>query len=245
MEKSKCLICGKEYSLEEYRPESAISKIMDIDNLCFNCAFWKEKFILSDGNTIVSDNTRYRCSLVDIKESKGTLAYDGGDFYFQMLNDPKDVRHYNNCWCQGVVPDNWKDKIPNNAKQISKQEYLEIKKSLNRFIYTEGDDPYMDVSLFEIINNPNYIDEWNLRKIKNDIIEEISEEISLPVIFIHSVTSCKILLGCCEIPSIKKDYLNEGKGVYSLNKEKTGSMIVKIIDKHIANACELQKGGTE
>lgn len=127
----KCSICNSHYNLNEFE-NCNIRNIMLSKNMCFECAFWQEKVDFADKNTIVVEGYRYQCSLVDKNVVKGFLGCGGVDRYFQMLNNPNDVRHYNNCWCQGKVPDLWKDKILNNAISISDKEYYSIKEGITK-----------------------------------------------------------------------------------------------------------------
>lgn len=127
----KCSICNSHYNLNEFE-NCNIRNIMLSKNMCFECAFWQEKVDFADKNTIVVEGYRYQCSLIDKNVVKGFLGCGGVDRYFQMLNNPNDVRHYNNCWCQGKVPDLWKDKILNNAISISDKEYYSIKEGITK-----------------------------------------------------------------------------------------------------------------
>lgn len=121
---NKCKICGSDIDMEWYE-DGTIRSLMKSHNFCYNCAFWQEKLEIANKDTIISNNCRFQCSLIE-KPRRGYLGYGGGDFYFQMLDNQKDLRHYNNCWLQGEVPTIWQKKIPNNAIQISKSKYEEL-----------------------------------------------------------------------------------------------------------------------
>lgn len=121
----KCEICGKEYNEKDYI-EGSIRSIMEEKHYCFNCAFWEEKVREADEDTFVVNNTRYHGSLVDKNKVKGFLGFGGADFYVKF-NDGR-IRHYNNVWCQGDVPEIWREKIPNNATFLTKEEYEKLQK---------------------------------------------------------------------------------------------------------------------
>lgn len=167
----KCSVCNSTYNLNEFE-NCNIRDIMLSKDMCFNCAFWQEKVDLANENTIVVDGYRYQCSLVDKNIVKGFLGCGGVDRYFQMLNNPNDVRHYNNCWCQGKVPDLWKDKIPNNAISISNEEYYTIKEGNSKIgqylIFCCGDEKENEF-FFKRKIKKNSIDTFNyfLRKNKD------------------------------------------------------------------------------
>ena len=128
----KCSYCGTPIEEKDWHKDCTVPKIMKDKGFCYICAFWQEKIDLADENTLVVDGVRFQCSLVDRSVVKGFLGCGGVDMYFQMLDNPNDVRHYNNCWCQGDIPEIWKDKIPNNARKINAQTYYSMKEGQNK-----------------------------------------------------------------------------------------------------------------
>lgn len=133
----KCSICNSDIKLEQYQ-DCNIKNIMKEKNMCFNCAFWQEKIDITNKDTLVIEGNRYQGNLIN-KDNRSTfgLGMGGRDTYVMMLNNSNDIRHYNNVWCQGTIPELWKSKIPNNAKFISEKEYfalLENNKNKNKYL---------------------------------------------------------------------------------------------------------------
>ena len=160
----KCSYCGTPIEEKDWHKDCTIPKIMKDKGFCYICAFWQEKIDLADENTLVVDGVRFQCSLVDRSVVKGFLGCGGKDMYFQMLNNPNDVRHYNNCWCQGKIPEIWKDKILNNARKIDAKIYYDMKEKQNEInkkliiycISGESKSPIVEILEEQIQYNNSY-----------------------------------------------------------------------------------------
>jgi hypothetical protein len=87
-------------------------------NICFKCAFW-EKHARdwesgNKNNIYFIDGSRYHdCGSVD-KNTKGFIGHGGREFIIQNLNT-KEIIKTNNLWCQGDVPKEFKNRLPDNA----------------------------------------------------------------------------------------------------------------------------------
>ena len=74
--------------------------------LCSYCGFWTEKLSM---NGIRINGTHYMPSN-DTGPFKG---YGGHDFKIQMNSG--EVIHTSNLWCQGDIPENFRERLPDNA----------------------------------------------------------------------------------------------------------------------------------
>lgn len=127
-EKEKiCSFCeGKKENPNNFR-EGLIKNIMIEENCCFSCAFWKSKIKQwkDDKNWVVIDGTSYH---IQSSVPEGTFNKNmnflghGGSKFFIKRND-NTVIYSNNVWCQGDIPEHFKNLIPNNAVFITKEEY--------------------------------------------------------------------------------------------------------------------------
>lgn len=119
----KCEFCGKEYDIEEY-DDCNIRNIMEENQICFYCAFWYEKFNLRDINTFIINGIHYQGHKIDKSTTNGFVGFGGRSFYVEFVDGRKE--YYNNVWCQGDVPKecNLATLFVDNAKFITKEEYL-------------------------------------------------------------------------------------------------------------------------
>ena len=107
-----CKICG---TVEEKRFVEEVQRVMEKEELCFTCNFWREQMELdkkSPNDYVIVDNVHYRI---------GPEGYDG---YFRGYSGRKFIIKFNdgrervttNLWCQGDIPDGyWRDLMPDNA----------------------------------------------------------------------------------------------------------------------------------
>ena len=117
----KCKICGAEFDETLRENES---------DLCFSCYFWNEQYELdknyrnkpeNQSVVIIVDGHHY---VADTDPSHKKNVYKGfcGTSHFVKFNNGE-IAAYDNLWHQGKIPENFMDKLPNNAKFISLDEY--------------------------------------------------------------------------------------------------------------------------
>lgn len=108
----KCKICGKEEPLQ-WIPET--NKILTEKQVCFNCNFWLEQHELDlsergPHNYAIIDGTHY----VLCPPTKSYFKGFGGQLFTIKFNDGT-TKQCNNLWCQGNIPERFKDLMPDNA----------------------------------------------------------------------------------------------------------------------------------
>ena len=117
-----CIVCKKPIS-----PKSKFFSGYDgpiCSDKCFMENFWgsvaknPDYYIIVDGNCYWDDGD------IDDQEQYNLkcLGCDGHRFYIQMLNN-KSVFTTNNLWLQGTIPDEYRSKLPDNAKFISQEKF--------------------------------------------------------------------------------------------------------------------------
>lgn len=88
---------------------------MDRDGVCFNCAFWIEHIARKDNPQIARiDGVHYSVGPEPHgKVNPATLGYGGARFKIRWRNGRTEVT--NNLWCQGHIPEMFRDELPDNA----------------------------------------------------------------------------------------------------------------------------------
>ena len=112
----KCSICNKEMpngakyiSTNQLKEPSYICS-----KKCHTVHFWEEKIALADDYTPIVDGTRYHMTeSKQVTPGWSGMGHAGRKFYIEFFDGRKYV--CNNLWCQGDVPSEFKDRIPNNA----------------------------------------------------------------------------------------------------------------------------------
>lgn len=96
-----CKICGKEHN--------------DSEDICFDCNFWSKKLLQDKENPeriAIIDGTHY--FIGDEDSQSGFRGFGGARFQIEFNDGRKVVT--TNLWCQGDIPEFWRNKFPDNAK---------------------------------------------------------------------------------------------------------------------------------
>jgi len=127
----KCKLCNKEIEQNYFR--ETLDK-MNSKQLCFKCNYWDE-MLENDKQfpekSFVIDGVHYIIG----GENEREKGFDGERFLI-LLNNGKRIET-TNLWCQGKIPEIWKDKFPDNATFViaESKDHLsgsEIHKLLNQ-----------------------------------------------------------------------------------------------------------------
>lgn len=99
----KCDICGKEYD-ENIFEKCNIRSIMEKEHVCFNCAFWMEKYALRNEDTFIINGVHHIGHKIskEEKEKRHFIGCGGRNYYVKYNNG--EIKHYNDVWIQGYVP---------------------------------------------------------------------------------------------------------------------------------------------
>jgi len=82
-------------------------------NICFYCYFWLEKLkIKDDPDTVRVHGTHYLIS-PDNSSTFGFKGFGGAEFRIKFHDGRNIVSH--NLWCQGDIPERFKERLPDNA----------------------------------------------------------------------------------------------------------------------------------
>lgn len=105
----KCSICGKEFEKPAYGGN--YSTICSSE--CFRKAFWQEKVDRKDDYLIIEGV----CYYVGDENDKGSFrGFSGRKFYIRKRNGQ--LLKTTNLWCQGDVPDEFRDELRDNAEFV-------------------------------------------------------------------------------------------------------------------------------
>ena len=81
--------------------------------LCHTCDFWHEKIgIKDDPATVRAKGVHYRIGKEGVR---GLFQGFGGARFRIRFNDGREVES-TNLWCQGHIPDAFKERLPDNAE---------------------------------------------------------------------------------------------------------------------------------
>lgn len=104
-----CIVCGKEFNCKRYYGEYSDC----CSSECFTKKFWNNIVEEKDEHVVV-DGTCYAIAPAPIN---GFYGFGGRKFKIKMF-DTREVIETNNLWCQGEIPAEYREKLPNNAKFI-------------------------------------------------------------------------------------------------------------------------------
>lgn len=121
-----CSCCGTPFELDGFYPSNKLTKKMKAENICFSCAFWKDKIDDPPVNREIIDGQYY----IFNPWGKARNIQGYGSCAMYIVKNDGDIKRSNNVYYQGQVPDCFKDLLPNTAKFITKMAYINIKKRL-------------------------------------------------------------------------------------------------------------------
>lgn len=110
-----CTICGKD---EIHRYAGQEWNRMQRDNLCFHCAFWELR--AEAGCPTVIDGCTYTPGTRTTGEWRGM----GGRKFDIEYFDGRVITTYD-LWCGGVIPERWRERLPNTARFINGAERVD------------------------------------------------------------------------------------------------------------------------
>ena len=104
---SICKLCGSEYS-------RTCEDDAYIGNNCFDCSFWLKKTeytgVVASRRAII-DGEHYMV----YAETDGLIKGSGGRRVIVQFFDGR-IIHSNNLWCQGTIPQRFREMLPDNGK---------------------------------------------------------------------------------------------------------------------------------
>lgn len=113
-----CEICGKEFDKRHYSDYSDYKNICSSIE-CFNEKFWQEIVKEKDEHVIIKGKCYYFDKsepIVDVNK-KAFVGFGGRRFEIKMLDTGKTTTT-NNLWYNGEVPEEFRDRLPDNAEFI-------------------------------------------------------------------------------------------------------------------------------
>lgn len=110
----KCRICGNVDRLDRWT-KSDQTRIMEKENVCHSCAYWFEKIILKDENTVIVNGIRYTIE----DEDTPFKGFGGKEFNIEFFDGRTATTH--NLWCQGLIPESFRiyPELQDNAKFVN------------------------------------------------------------------------------------------------------------------------------
>lgn len=110
-----CKICNSKDSSDEWIDGEQMLE----EKLCFTCWFW-------NNNLIADKNRKYAVIKGEhyVLESHTDSYFKGfgGSKFYIKFNDGH-IEFCDNLWYQGEIPQEWKEKFPDNAEFITKEEF--------------------------------------------------------------------------------------------------------------------------
>ena len=112
----KCYECGKR---EECYWNEETNKTLIKYQLCFNCNFWREKVLMKDKPKVVRiKGSHYTIGAEEAPT--GMFRGFGGRVFKILFDDGREVTT-TNLWHQGIIPEHFKERLPDNAKFLTEE----------------------------------------------------------------------------------------------------------------------------
>ena len=101
--------------------------------LCFRCNFWMRYVTFDDSTNRVSLRHKGHHYVAEMDNAAGgPKGYGGALFVIEMLEfdghptigDNGRIMMCGNLWCQGKIPDNFRDRLPDNCRFLTANEVI-------------------------------------------------------------------------------------------------------------------------
>jgi len=108
-----CKECGK---FETNRYWNNTAERLRKENLCFDCDFWTEKveWTKDPQQSVRCVRTKGVHYFISQESDNGMKGF-GGSLFHVHFNDGR-VTETRNLWCQGDIPEHFKERLPDNAE---------------------------------------------------------------------------------------------------------------------------------
>ena len=116
-----CVICNKEIEKSKYT-----NAVLCSDE-CFHDHFWQEHIKNHDDQTVIVNGTRYHYTYL---EEKGYFSGHGGREFKIKFHDGRIVQT-RNLWCQGNIPEKYREQLPDNAIFLESDQSIKNKEKRN------------------------------------------------------------------------------------------------------------------
>ena len=112
----KCEVCGKE-----------VDRLMYTDTCseeCFTIKYWRDRINNQSSKTqVVVDHKVFQ--IADENSNSGFRGFDGRRFFIEFFDGRK--VETTNLWYNGVIPEDMRKDLPDNARFLTYEEYHNVK----------------------------------------------------------------------------------------------------------------------
>ena len=118
--KELCSCCGLPTNVDDFDQRAPLTILMRKEQLCFTCAFWKDKIAHPHPDREIINGSHYVFHKW-LSKPQHFQGFGGKTMY--ILKNDGTVKRSNNVWFQGDIPDKFKPQLPDTAKFITKAAY--------------------------------------------------------------------------------------------------------------------------
>ena len=114
-----CLRCGNIIDGMTVNPDADIPE----RTLCFFCEFWNDKVPIKDLDTVARINGEHYIIMPE-SDLPSIRGFGGERFKIRFFDGREVITH--NLWYQGVIPEAFKDDLPDNAEFVQEVQAIEL-----------------------------------------------------------------------------------------------------------------------
>lgn len=116
-----CSFCGRTVTINRYVSTSALNKRMRIENLCYDCAFWKDYLEHPRPGSVILSGKLYALSPIT-RYLNGTSRRRNGIQFARNMQTGKAIA-FTSYHCLATVPRQFRERIPDQYRFISERTY--------------------------------------------------------------------------------------------------------------------------
>lgn len=126
-----CSLCGAKVWMQGYNTQNRISYIMEKENLCYECAYWKDLIEYPPKYLEVVKRQCLRIHPVANKKDKTLILGGKGKMRYFMRTDGI-LLQSNDIWVIGSIPSRFISQLPNTATEISLKAYRQLNRTTKK-----------------------------------------------------------------------------------------------------------------
>ena len=174
-----CNVCQQEENIDDYDSSCKYLPVMAKQEICFKCAFWMDKIANPPPNRVIIGGFHYTIHPFVKRPNNVIKGFAGREFYVRKLDGT--LIKSNNVWCQGEIPPQFRDKLPDTANFLSLMTFQKLfnndykchaKGCWDRYhcirynLECESDGPFNNVPTNHIVGSENCPSFININELK-------------------------------------------------------------------------------
>lgn len=128
----RCKLCNKTYFAQGFNKMDKVARMMDKEQICYDCAYWKNLIVKPPSNMEVVGSSCLRVFPKVQKKTKTMILGGKGKLRYFIRTDWSEMFSSNDVWPIGTIPENFRNQLPATLIEIPRNVYYILEKNKRR-----------------------------------------------------------------------------------------------------------------